>query len=108
MLWLEVVGPGKLEAAKLERHGILYHWFGGVLGFLLLAQETQYFVITFKGKESEKEHIYTYVRVYICIWIIVEVDSKCRWQGQFAAERTHVSGTRHILITMAWSEVKWM
>ena len=38
MLWLEVVGPGKVEADKLERHGILYPWFGGILGFLLLAQ----------------------------------------------------------------------
>ena len=36
MLWLEVVGPGKLEAAKLERHGILHHWFGSVLGWLSL------------------------------------------------------------------------
>ena len=34
MLRLEFVGPGKLEAGKLERHGILYHWFGGILGFL--------------------------------------------------------------------------
>lgn len=33
MLWLEVVGPGKLEAGKLERHGILYHWLGGACGF---------------------------------------------------------------------------
>ena len=30
---------------------------------------TQYFVITYKGKESEKEYIYICVCVYVCVYI---------------------------------------
>ena len=48
------------------------------------------------------------MRVYICIWIIVEVDSKCRWQGPICSwEDTHFWNEVYPdNNSMKWSEVK--